>query len=555
MFEKTFKILTPGHTVVLSNLRIEKVQARAEYSNYLISPTKFAFEKVVRIYTIVWRYIKSHKCRQGKIQNSGCKFQMFPAIDVLRVVNMSFGCKDPGMKFRGDCHVLVTDDDVAKSLEYLFKKGAEEVKKFNKPEFVKRVSINRNGILYSKTRILDNQRFQEVGGLEDMQILDNFALKVFTPVLDRYSPLSYAIADYVHRSISKHKGYETCFRESLNYVFIIQAMSLFKEINDDCVKCTKLRRKYLDISMGPVADEQLQISPPFWVCLCDIYGPCKIYVPGHSMPTRNRDAVDVMCYVLVFVCPVTKLVNMQVIESKKAEGVVDGINRLGCEVGLPSFVLVDQDSGIMKALKEAEVNLKDLQYILYKEKGIKFKTCPVSGHNYHGAVERRIRSVQECLERCDVANMRLHATGYQTFIKLAENDINNLPMGYAFERDTDNSPILKLIFPNMLKIGRINRRALDGPVRLPKGPGELMKRVEKAYTAFYKLWNTSVIPKLMKLNKWYDSKAELQVDDLVYFKKEESELSSKWTVGKITEVVHSKDGQVRRATVQYQNAN
>ena len=34
------------------------------------------------------------------------------------------------MKFRGDCHVLVTDDDVAKSLEYLFKKGTEEVNKF-----------------------------------------------------------------------------------------------------------------------------------------------------------------------------------------------------------------------------------------------------------------------------------------------------------------------------------------------------------------------------------------------------------------------------------------
>ena len=59
----------------------------------------------------------------------------------------------------------------------------------------------------------------------------------------------------------------------------------------------------------------------------------------------------------------------------------------------------------------------------------------------------------------------------------------------------------------------------------------------------------------MKQNKWFDSKAELQVGDLVYFKKEESELSSRWTVGKITEVIHSKDGQVRRATVQYQNAN
>ena len=388
-----------------------------------------------------------------------------------------------------------------------------------------------------------------------MEILDMFCLKVFTPVLDRFSPLSYAIADYIHRVVAKHRGYETCFRESLNYVFIIQAMGLFKEISDDCIKCTKLRKKYLEVSMGPIADEQLVIAPPFWIAMCDIFGPCQVYVPGHSMLSRNKQAVDVKCYVLVFVCLVTKLVNMQVIETKKTDGVIDGINRLGCEVGIPSFVLVDQDSSIIKALNEAEVNLKDLQHVLYKEKGIKFKTCPVSGHNMHGAVERKIRSVQECLERADVANMRLHATGYQTFVKLAENDINNLPMGYAYGRDSDNSPILKLIFPNMMKIGRSNKRAIDGPVRMPKGPGELMKRVEQAYNSFYKLWNTAIVPKLMKQNKWYDSKAELQVNDLVYFKKEESELSSRWTVGKITEVIHSKDGQVRRATVQYQNAN
>ena len=252
----------------------------------------------------------------------------------------------------------------------------KEVLQFNKPDFVKKVSIKKNGILYSKSRILDSQRFQEAGGFEDMEILDMFCLKVFTPVLDRFSPLSYAIADYIHRVVAKHRGYETCFRESLNYVFIIQAMGLFKEISDDCVKCTKLRKKYLEVSMGPIADEQLVIAPPFWIAMCDIFGPCQIYVPGHSMLSRNKQAVDVKCYVLVFVCLVTKLVNMQVIETKKTDGVIDGINRLGCEVGIPSFVLVDQDSSIIKALKEAEVNLKDLQHVLYKEKGIKFKTCP-----------------------------------------------------------------------------------------------------------------------------------------------------------------------------------
>ena len=48
------------------------------------------------------------------------------------------------------------------------------------------------------------------------------------------------------------------------------------------------------------------------------------------------------------------------------------------------MILTDQDSGIMKALTDCEVSHKDLQHVIYKEKGIVFKTCPVSGHNFHG---------------------------------------------------------------------------------------------------------------------------------------------------------------------------
>ena len=92
-------------------------------------------------------------------------------------------------------------------------------------------------------------------------------------------------------------------------------------------------------------------------------------------------------------------------------------------------------------------------------------------------------------------------------------------------------------------------------VTLTSGPGELMKKVEKAYSVFYKLWNITMIPKLMKMHKWFDGKAVLQVGDIVYFRKQESELSSKWTVGKVTDIVKSKDGIVRRCTVQYQNVS
>ena len=221
-----------------------------------------------------------------------------------------------------------------------------------------------------------------------------------------------------------------------------------------------------------------------------------------------------------------------VIESKSADGVLDGITRLACEVGVPTLMLVDQDSGIMKALGEADVDIKNLDLKVHKEKGMRFKTCPVSGHNYHGLGEVKIRTVQECLDKCDLSKLRLHATGLQTLCKLIENDMNNLPMGFSYGRDADNSPVLKMICPNMLRVGRMNTRSLDGPIRLPSGPKDLMEKVEKAYITFYKLWNITMVPKLMRMHKWFKGNIQIKVGDTVYFRKVESELSSKWTVEK-----------------------
>ena len=604
IFEKSKEILTKGHPTVLFSQDL--VRARFEYSDYLLSPTKFKFEKCVRIYSIIMKFIRSFKCVKDKI--STCKddqLHMFfsrqslavitpivsykegeniqrihlydeayveavcnvsdysppvsifdyPA-DTLRVSNLSFGCENPGKTFKGKYHIMLANEDVAKALEYLFRKGSLEVKKFQKAEFVKKIAVESNQILYSKTRILDTMRFQITGGLEEESLgLGEFGIKSKTPVLDRFSPLAYSVGEYIHRKISRHGGYEKSYRESLNHVFIIQGLSLFREIGTDCVRCDRLRKRYLDVSMGPVGDEQLMIAPPFYVTMCDIFGPCKIFVPGHSMATRGRKVIDVKAYILVFLCPTTKCVNLQVIEGKSADAVAEGVTRLGCEVGMPSLVLVDQDSAIMKVLREAEVDLKNIDLLLFKEKGIRFRTCPVSGHNMHGACERKIKSIQECMEESDFSNMRLHACGLQTLLKLIENDINSLPLGYSYGRDADNSPLLKLIFPNMLRVGRNNRRALDGPVRMPSSPGELMQKVQKGYSMFYKVFNEAMVPKLLKMQKWYKSDAPLMVDDIIYFRKEENELSSKWLIGKIISVEKGRDGLIRRCTIQYRNAD
>ena len=103
--------------------------------------------------------------------------------------------------------------------------------------------------------------------------------------------------------------------------------------------------------MGPISDFQMTIAPAFWITMSDLMGPVHIHAPGHAMTTRNNKMNEVKAYVMVNVCPTTKNVNLQVIEGKSAEFIIDGLNRLGCEVGFPSYFLIDKDSGIMRALK------------------------------------------------------------------------------------------------------------------------------------------------------------------------------------------------------------
>ena len=80
------------------------------------------------------------------------------------------------------------------ALAYLFKVASKEVKEFVKPDIVKKVSLERDGVLYSKSRILEGQRFILSGDLEESGILaDQGIIIIHTPVLEGFSPLSYSI--------------------------------------------------------------------------------------------------------------------------------------------------------------------------------------------------------------------------------------------------------------------------------------------------------------------------------------------------------------------------
>ena len=83
-----------------------------------------------------------------------------------------------------------------------------------------------------------------------------------------------------------------------------------------------------------------------------------MHVPGYERETRGRKALATEVHVVVFVCPSTGLVNLQVIEGKDAGFILEAVTRLACEMGVPKFLMVDDDSTVHKALRELEVDIR-----------------------------------------------------------------------------------------------------------------------------------------------------------------------------------------------------
>ena len=79
-----------------------------------------------------------------------------------------------------------------------------------------------------------------------------------------------------------------------------------------------------------------------------------------------------------------------------------------------------------------------------------------------------------------------------------------------------------MISPNHLRMGRLNMRVLDGPMRLPKNREEQLDIITKMYDPWFRIWRDTYVPKLMHQPIWFKTNRDLVVGDLVYFIKKDS---------------------------------
>ena len=153
---------------------------------------------------------------------------------------------------------------------------------------------------------------------------------------------------------------------------------------------------------------------------------------------------------------------------------MDGFNRFFCETTVPKIVYTDEEGGLLKALNKGEVDLKDMAGNLKVNNGISFETCVPQGHSAHGKVERKIKLLQEALERSHIRKSKCTATGWMCIAKLIERTVNSIPIGYLYHQAGGNNALLRILTPNNLRLITTGDRAPAGVFTIPDEAQDIM---------------------------------------------------------------------------------
>ncbi len=118
----------------------------------------------------------------------------------LKVNNWEQESRIPLKKAHEATAVGVTAADMADAADYFFRKATKEVKQFTKTTEYKHCSSVREGILYFSGRLLDSGR---VKAMEEV-MFDLSPVSFCKPIVDRHSPVAYAIMLEMHRTEVNH---------------------------------------------------------------------------------------------------------------------------------------------------------------------------------------------------------------------------------------------------------------------------------------------------------------------------------------------------------------
>ena len=494
-----------------------KLVVRAEFSNYIIDPLRFSWDHFIRRLAI---FLKCWSRFHGNASSTFSESNKKVVVDL-------------------------NQSDIKTAERYVFKRTTKELFEFNDWKMLGNLGEMKDDIFLYSGRILAGPEANFADAMIDLNRL-SFAV----PVLDRDSPVSLSIMKTCHEKFTHHAGSVTTLLKSREIAYIIGGKSLATEVRKKCSYCQRYKIKTLQVEMGKVDDSRYNVAPAFTICQIDLFGPYDLKCLHHQKITRNSEPV--LAHGVAIKCCATNAIALYVMDGYDTANFLLAFQRHLYRYATPLEVRIDAGSQLVKAFKETKICLADIARTLNTETGskIQFKVSPPGAHNWTGMVERSIAEVKKLLSVVFQGEY-FSALQFETALGYIANELNNLP--FCLGNRYTNLDSLDLLTANRLLLGRNNSRSPLGrlTIETPTKILDAMENIEKKWWhAFKQMRLDSFFP---KLKKWTKTTQQPQVGQIVVFLRDLSNAfgSSIFRIGRIREVMESKDGLIRKVEIEY----
>ena len=498
------------------------------FSEYLLDPCKYPWEKVLRVMALVYKY--KAKLSAYRTEDARAALKAGPPSGEARQEAVLRACTaDPQLATR--------------ALNYYLRLATLEVKKFGLKSYAQ--SDNEvDGIIYHTGRIPEGQ---EPGNLTGIA-LDLVNMSYVKPVALQQSPVSYSVMIQSHVGPACHRGAVSTLRESMSVLHIIGGKELAVKVCRSCPLCKAHKARMVKVEMGKVHANRLTIAPPFTMAQMDIFGP-------YQATCKHNHRSSCKLWGLVVKCCASGAVMAYCMSSYDAQAFAAAYTRHAAHYGHTQRLFIDEGTQLKKAAQQMEWGQVLHGFNTSYGVGIEYLTAPVGGHNANGMAERAIQEIKRLYDLV-YKGLKFDCIDFETSLAWISNELNNFPMCLGTEfRSLEE---LDLLTPNRLLLGKNNRACLSGPC-VVAGPKRMVDKQVEISKAWWTVWQHERLPRFMPASPlWRQSDPAISVGDIVTFAKTGSEHKlgePVWRIGRVIKAVKSADGQVRQAEVEYRHGD
>jgi hypothetical protein len=499
----------------------DTIAARYKFSKYILDPVKYGWRKSVRYLAILRRFVVwlAAKNTNKLISN------YLPGVTVIT----------DGL----------STDEISAAENYYFRLGTAEAKQFCRPKDLEGAQ-EIDKILHYTGRLVDSDDIHDPGKI----FADLSPVSFCKPILDRYSPISYAIMTCVHQERVHHRNVNQTLLYSRTMAYIVKGRDLAKEVREKCMTCRRRVAKKVQVEMGKIHESRTTVAPPFYNCQIDICGPFDAHCEHN-----HRAKVKVWC--LVLKDPATAAVAAHVMTMYNTDAFLTAFMRFCYLHCVPNKVYIDAGSQLKRGCKEMEISVGDITRTLDSkyQVGVEHEVAPTGAHHYQGSVERSIGEIKR-LFHITFDGLKLDILNYESAFAYVSSELNNMPLCLAGRAESLDS--IDLITPARLMHGRASNRILMTPCTISK-PTRMLKQLEAVYNGWWKVWYNQRLTDYIPRGRNHGTTVrQPMVGDVIIFTKVEGERFANnraFKLGIITEVFPSKDGHIRSAEISYRNSS